>query len=100
MRQSKVALSDEARHTLGELAATHGGAGVLRLRELQAVALTVGEMQDDDVVLRGHDGSTLLAVSRELMERLDGEAELVVGIEETGEPGFRLMRVDGGPRLA
>jgi hypothetical protein len=26
------------------------------------------------------------------MERLDGEAELVVGLSETGEPSFKLVR--------
>ena len=100
MRQPGITLSDEARDTLGALAAAHGGPGVLRLKELQAVALTVGEPEDDDLVLRAFDGSTLLAVSRGLMDRLDGEAELVVGIRETGEPDFKLVQADGMLRRA
>ena len=97
MRQPGITMSEDARNTLGELAAAHGGPGVLRLKELQAVALTVGEAEDDDVVLRAVDGSVLLAVSRDVVNRLGGEVELVVGFQETGEPDFRLVRIDGRP---
>jgi hypothetical protein len=69
---------------------------VLRLKELQAVALTVGESEDDDLVLRASDVCTQLAVSRQLMDRLGGEAELVVGVRETGEPDFKLVRESTG----
>ena len=92
MRQTGMTLSAEARDTLRELAAAHAGPGVLRLKELDAVALTVGEPEDDDLVVRASDGSTLLAVSPQLADRLGDEAVLVVGPAETGEPGFKLVR--------
>ena len=93
MRQSSLTVSEEARETLAGLAAEHAGRGVPRLRELDAASLTVGQPEDDDLVLRGHKGTLLLAVSRRLMERLNGEAELVLDLSETGEPSFRLLRV-------
>ena len=76
MRHSRIALSEEAHETLVELAATYKGQGLPRLKELQVAALTVGNPKDDDVVLRARNGSPLLAVSRRLMDRLGGEAEL------------------------
>ena len=84
-------MSEEARETLAGLAIEHADRGVPRLKEVDAVSLTVGQPEDDDLVLRGQKGMLLLAVSRRLMERLDGEAELVVDLSETGEPSFRLV---------
>ncbi len=92
MRHSRIALSEEAHETLVELAATYKGQGLPRLKELQVAALTVGNPKDDDVVLRARNGSPLLAVSRRLMDRLGGEAELIVDFSEVGEPSFRLVR--------
>ena len=71
----------------------HMAAKVCRgLRELEAAALTVDHPMTDDVVLRTENGAPLLAVSRRLVDRLGGQAELVVGLSETGEPSFRLVR--------
>ncbi len=92
MRHSSLTVSEEARYTLAGLAAEHADRGVPRLKELDAASLTVGHPENDDVVLRGQKGTLLLAVSRRLMERLDGDTELVVGLSETGEPSFRLVR--------
>ena len=88
----RITLSEEAHETLVELAAAYGGQGVPRLRELEAAALTVGHPKTDDVVLRTENGTPLLAVSRRLVDRLGGQAELVIGVSETGEPSFRLVR--------
>ena len=90
-------MSEEARETLAGLAAEHAGRGVPRLKELYAASLTIGQPEDDDLVLRGHKGTLLLAVSRRLIERLDGEAELVVDVSESGEPSFKLipMSIEG-----
>lgn len=93
---SRITLSEEALETLAELAAACGSQGVPRLRELQAAALTVGHPKTDDVVLRTENGTPLLAVSRRLVDRLGGQAELVVGPSETGEPSFRLVRTSTG----
>ena len=89
---SKITLSEEAHETLVELAAAYGGQGMPRLSELEAAALTVGHPKTDDVVLRTKNGTPLLAVSRRLVDRLGGQTELVVGLSETGEPSFRLVR--------
>ena len=75
-----------------EIAGAQAGQGVPRLKELQAAALTVSDPQADDVIVAGHDGAPLLAVSRVLMDRLGGNAELIVDLPEVGEPGFRLVR--------
>ena len=93
MRQFSLTVSDEARETLAGLAAEHADRGVPRLKELDAASLTVGQPEDDDLVLREQKGTLLLAVSRRLMERLDGEAELVMDLSDAGEPSFRLVRV-------
>ena len=85
-------MSEEARETLAGLAIEHADRGVPRLKELDAVSLTVDQPADDDLVLRGQEGMLVLAVSRRLMERLDGEAELVVDLSEAGEPSFKLVR--------
>ena len=44
------------------------------------------------MVLRGRDGSPLLAVSRRLMDRLGGDSELMVDLSDIGEPSFRLVQ--------
>ncbi len=93
MRQFSLTVSEEARETLAGLADEHAGRGVPRLKELDAASLTVGQPEEDDLVLREQKGTLLLAVSRRLMERLDGEAELVMDLSEAGEPSFRLVRV-------
>ena len=92
MRQFSLTVSEEARETLVGLAAEHEGRGVPRLKELDAASLTVGQPEDDDLVLRAQKGTLLLAVSRRLMERLDGEAELVMDLSEAGELNFKLVR--------
>ena len=92
MRQFSLTVSEEARETLAGLAAEHAGRGVPRLKELDAASLTVGHPEDDDLVLREQEGTLLLAVSRRLMERFDGEAELIMDLSEAGEPSFRLVR--------
>ena len=92
MRDSKITLSEAAHAVLAELADVQVGQGVSRLKELQAAALTVGDPQADDVIVLGHDGNPLLAVSRVLMDRISDDAELVVDFPEVGEPGFRLVR--------
>lgn len=92
MRDSRLTLSEDAHRTLVEIAGAQAGQGVPRLKELQAAALTVSDPQADDVIVAGHDGTPLLAVSRVLMDRLGGNAELIVDLPEVGEPGFRLVR--------
>ena len=92
MRHSRLVLSEKAQETLVELADSKIDQGVPRLKELQAAALTIGYPEDDDVVLRTENGTPLLAVSSQLMDRLGGEAELVVDVSAVGEPSFRLVR--------
>ena len=92
MSDPRLTLSEEAHQTLASLAAASIGDGVPRLMELQAAALTLARPEDDDVVLRERDGYPLLAVSRRLLERLGGEAELLVDLSDVGEPSFRLVR--------
>ena len=92
IRDSRLTLSEEAHRALVEIAGKQVSQGVPRLKELQAAALTVGSPQADDVIVPGHDGAPLLAVSRVLMDRIGADAELIVDIPEVGEPGFRLVR--------
>ncbi len=87
-----LSLSDEALALLNELAATHAGRGVPRLKDIQVAALAIDRLEADDVVFRTSDGSPLLAVSRRLLDRLGGEAKLVVDLSEVGEPTLRLIR--------
>ena len=89
---SAITLSEEAHRVLVKLGATLSGQDMPRLKEVRAAALTVAHPEDDDVVLRERDGSALLAVSRRLMDRLGGEAELIVDLSDVGEPSFRLVR--------
>ncbi len=92
MRQYRLNVSEEARETLAGLAAERTGHGVPRLKELDVASLTVGQPEADDLFLRGQKGTLLLAVSRRLMERFNGEAELVVDLTEAGEASFKLLR--------
>ncbi len=91
-RESRLTLAEDARRTLTEIAGARRDQAVPRLKELQAAALTVEDPQADDVIVWGHDGDPLLAVSRVLMDRLGGDAELIVDLPDVGEPGFRLVR--------
>ena len=97
-RQPKLTLTAEAWQLLRQLRKeVKESVGKLpRLTQGEVVALTLGEPESDDVIIKDN-GFPLLAVSRDLMDRLGEGSQLQIVGAPDGEPIFKIVQ---GPTAA
>ena len=92
METPQIKLSNQARYALRSLRteACESARQLPRLTGKQVIALTLGEPEPGDSIIR-EDGVPLLAISRGVLDSLpEGERLEIVGVE-TDEPVFRLV---------
>lgn len=92
MKTPQINLSSQARYALRSLRAEacESAQQLPRLTGKQVIALTLGEPEPTDSIIR-EDGVPLLAISRAVLDSLpEGERLEIIGVE-TGEPVFRLI---------
>jgi hypothetical protein len=72
--------------------ASKTGSKVPRLTENRLVTLALEYPEYDDLIIR-EGGKKLLAVSRQLFDRIGERAQLEIVLTESGEPEFKMTAI-------